>query len=527
MNKKRIKIYLPIFIAIAVIVGIVIGSNLNYDNKTALLFGADPKEAKIKKLLNFIQYDYVDKVNTDSILDGTLKDIVEKLDPHSVYIPANQHDRISEKMNGKFVGIGIQFSIYKDSLTVLKIIKKGPSHRAGIKAGDRILVVDNDTIVGKKLTNEGVISLLKGEDDTKVKLVVYRKDTKEILPFTITRADVPIPSLDAKYMLEQGIGYIKLNSFTATSFEEFKIALNELKEKGMQTLILDLRDNPGGFIGVTTDIVDEFLGDNKLIVFTKNNKGKINNFFATQKGGFENGKVYVLINENSASASEILAGAIQDNDRGTIIGRRSFGKGLVQQDMQLGDGSSVRLTTARYYTPTGRSIQKPYKLNHKQEYYDDGIRSRFIHGELTNKDSIKVVDSLKYITPKGKIVYGGGGIIPDVFVPIDTDEYFENFHVFAMRNFVFEYIDTHRKEFSNMPLSYFMEYFDEDNHIYKQYINKIYGTTKVPKSKQKSIKKYIKALFAREIYNESAFYQILNQDDNVIEKVLEMENDSY
>jgi len=523
MITKKFKIYLPIFIAIAVIIGIFIGSNLDYENKTALLFREDPKEAKIKKLLNYIQYDYIDKVNTDSILDGTLKDIVEKLDPHSVYIPASQHSSIDEKMNGKFVGIGIQYNIYHDTITVLKVIKKGPSERAGIKAGDRILMADKDTLYGKNITNKGVTGILKGKENTTVKLKVFRKDTNQILDFNVTRSNVPIPSLDASFMVKKDIGFIKLNSFTATSFEEFKSALNDLKEKGMQTLILDLRDNPGGFISVTSDIIDEFLEDNKLIVFTKNNKGKIKNIFATQKGSFEKGKVYVLINENSASASEILAGAIQDNDRGIIVGRRSFGKGLVQQDMQLGDGSSVRLTISRYYTPTGRSIQKPYRLNHKQEYYDDNIRTRFLSGELTNKDSIKIIDSLKYVTPKGKIVYGGGGIIPDVFVPIDTKDYFENLHVNFLNDFVFNYIDSHRKEFNNMPLSYFMAYFDEDEIIYNLYISKYYKNKKISSDNKQKIKKYLKALFAREIFDESAFYQILYQDDKMIRKVLELE----
>ena len=523
MKSKTIKIYLPIFIAIAVIVGIFIGSNLDYQNKTALLFGEDPKEAKIKKLLNFIQYDYVDKVNTDSILDGTLKNIVEKLDPHSVYIPASQHKGIDEKMNGKFVGIGVQYMIHKDTITVLKTIKKGPSERAGIKAGDRILMADKDTLYGKNITNKGVFSVLKGKENSKVKLTVYRKDTNQILTYDVVRSSVPIPSLDASFIVKDNIGYIKLNSFTATSFDEFKAALNKLKKKGVQKLILDLRDNPGGFIGVTADIVDEFLEDNKLIVFTKNNKGKIKNIFATQKGNFEKEKVYVLINENTASASEILAGAIQDNDRGIIVGRRSFGKGLVQQDMQLGDGSSVRLTISRYYTPTGRSIQKPYRLNHKEEYYDDNLRSRFLRGELTNKDSIQIVDSLKYVTPKGKIVYGGGGIIPDVFVPIDTKAYFEDFHINLLNDFVFNYIDAHRKEYNNMPLAYFMDYFDEDNHIYDAYIQKVYHEKKIPTDNQAKIKKYLKALFAREIYDESAFYQVLYQDDPMINKVLELE----
>jgi carboxyl-terminal processing protease len=289
-------------------------------------------------------------------------------------------------------------------------------------------------------------------------------------------------------------------------------------------MVLDLRGNPGGFIGVTTKIIDEFLEDDKLIVFTKDNKGRIENSYATSRGNFENGKVYILIDENSASASEILAGALQDNDKGIIVGRRSFGKGLVQQDMEFGDGSSVRLTTARYYTPTGRSIQKPYKLNNKREYYNDDFHKRFLTGELVSADSIKVVDSLKFVTPKGKIVYGGGGISPDVFVPIDTTSYFGNYHFRTMNNFVFNYIDSHRKDFNDVTLISFLDNFDDDNHIFNQYKALISNSFRKKLENSKQVKHYLKSIFARELFDETGFYQVLNIDDKMILKVLELEN---
>jgi carboxyl-terminal processing protease len=514
------KIYLPIFLSIAIAIGIIIGSTLNYKRRAAFLFGSSPQEDKIKRLIDFIEYDYVDDIDTDSLLDGTIRNIVEKLDPHSVYIPAKDHDFIAEKMEGKFVGIGIQFRMFGDSLTVVKTIKNGPSERAGIKAGDRILIAENDTLYGKKLKNDDIIARLKGQPDTKIDLLVYRRNSNKIIPFSITRGDIPIKSIEVAYMLTNDFGYIKLNSFTATTYIEFKKALKKLKNKGMQKMILDLRGNPGGFIGVTTKIIDEFLENDKLIVFTKDKKGRVEKSYATSKGDFEKGKVYVLMDENSASASEILAGALQDNDKGIIVGRRSFGKGLVQQDMELGDGSSVRLTTARYYTPTGRSIQKPYELNKKKDYYKDGFQKRFSTGELTSKDSIKVIDSLKFTTPKGKIVYGGGGISPDVFVAIDTTIYYHDLHLNKMNNFVFNYIDTNRGKFINMTLTSFLNHFDEDNLVFNQFLSKF---KKQPKDLSKT-RYYFKAFFARELFDENGFYQVLNIEDKMIQKVLELEN---
>ncbi|NOQ91515.1 MAG: PDZ domain-containing protein, partial [Flavobacteriaceae bacterium] len=391
MNNKT-KIYLPLIIAIAIAFGVFLGSSLNYQKKTLTFFGGTPQEKKIKRLIDYIQYEYVDEVDTDSLLDGTIKNMLSKLDPHSVYIPAQEHNRIAETMNGKFVGIGIQFRMYKDSLTVIKVLENGPSKKAGIKAGDRILIANNDTLYGKKINSDYILKTLKGEPNTTVDITVFRKSVNKNIPFTIIRGDVPIESVDAFYMLNDKLGYIKINKFAATTYDEFKIALTYLLQQGMQNLVLDLRHNPGGYMQVATEIIDEFLEDGKLIVFTKNKRDKIDKTFATKKGAFENGHVFVLINGSSASASEIIAGALQDNDKGTIVGRRSFGKGLVQQEMDLGDGSAVRLTVSRYYTPTGRSIQKPYNHSGNNLYFSE-FEKRYDDGELMNADSIKVNDT--------------------------------------------------------------------------------------------------------------------------------------
>ncbi len=524
---RRTRIFLPLIIAISIAVGIFLGTSLNYQKKTITFFGGTPQERKIKRLIDYIQYEYVDEVDTDSLLDGTIKHMLDKLDPHSVYISARELEGVSESMNGKFVGIGIQFRMYKDSLTVVKVLDNGPSEKAGIKAGDRILIANNDTLFGKEINSDYILKTLKGKPDTSVDLIVYRKSENKELPFTIIRGEVSINSVDAHYMISEDLGYIKINKFAATTYDEFKVALNELLEKGMKKLVLDLRHNPGGYLQVATQIIDEFLEEGKLIVFTKNKKERIDETFATSKGDFEDGHVFVLINGASASASEIVAGALQDNDKGTIVGRRSFGKGLVQQEMQLGDGSAVRLTVSRYYTPTGRSIQKPYENKGNGEYFND-FEQRYHGGELMNADSIKVIDSLKYITPKGKIVYGGGGIIPDVFVSIDTTMFFPDFHYQRSRQFVFQYLDTHVDEFEDWSFDSFMDDFDNDKHIYTEYMSEIPSEFQsFTGEEEENFRLYLKALFAQQIFDMNAYFKIVNDQDMMIEKVIELNNEGY
>lgn len=537
------KIYLPLFIGLAIAIGVLIGSNLNF-NRKSVLFSTNSNEAKIKRLINYIQYDYVDEVDTDSLLDNVITDMLVKLDPHSVYIPKEEMQRVTENMQGSFVGIGVAFLMHKDSITVTNVIDKGPSEKAGIKAGDRIILADNDSLVGKNLLkkagvlkneegtfsgsqkiSETILKALKGEPETKVNVTVYRRSTNEVLRFPITRGEVAIKSVSAHYMITPTLGYIRVDRFARTTYDEFKKSLDELITEGMSSVILDLRGNPGGFMDIANSIVDEFLEDGKLIVFTKNKRGNVDKSFSTKRGDFEKGKVYVLIDQNSASASEIVAGALQDNDKGTIIGRRSFGKGLVQQEMDLGDGSAVRLTTSRYYTPTGRSIQKPYSHTNSSDYENDYIE-RIHNGELISRDSIKVDDELKYTTPKGKIVYGGGGIIPDVFVPIDTLNTYSNRLYGRLNDFIFEYIDNHRSELDEWELNDFVENFDKDNRIFDQYLNQLDLNSPISPKSKANLKMYFNAIIARSLFEDIGYFIITQANDNMILKVLELESDN-
>lgn len=520
MNKNN----LPLYFAIALVLGILIGVFFGGDAKDLFSFSEGNKqEQKIKKLINFIEKDYVDDVNTDDLLDGAITQMLGKLDPHSVYIPKENLQAVTESMQGNFVGIGVQFRMIKDSITVIQPIKGGPSIKAGIKAGDRILMANTDTLYGKGFRNGSVPKYLKGKPNTDVTLQVYRKSNDSLFNVDITRGKVNIKSVDLAYMINDSVGYIKLDRFARNTYSEFKTSLNMLKENGMTDLVLDLRGNGGGFIEIANRIIDEFLESDKLMVFTKDNKERIENFYATSMGSFEDGGLYVLIDENSASASEIVAGALQDNDKGTIIGRRSFGKGLVQIEMDLGDGSAVRLTTARYFTPTGRSIQKPYSGNGNKNYYKD-YQQRILSGELLSKDSIKVVDSLQYKTPKGKLVYGGGGIIPDVFVAIDTTSMMTNFYFNTINNYAFDYVDENRKELNDWTIDTFVTEFDSNNEVYENYLASIKDKVTPSFRTEKTIKPYLKASIANVLFGDVGFYRIMHKDDQMLQKVLELES---
>ena len=518
MNKNN----LPIYFSIAVVFGILIGTFFNGNNSNNLIGKNTPSERKIKRLIDYIESDYVDNVNTNDLLDGAIAEMLGKLDPHSVYIPKENLQLVTENMQGNFVGIGVQFRMIGDTITVIEPIKGGPSIEAGIKAGDRILLADKDTLFGKRLQTAQIMKALKGKPDTKVDLQIYRKTNDSIFDITINRGKVNIKSVDVAYMLNDSIGYIKLDRFARNTYIEFKASLDKLLTKGMTDLVLDLRGNGGGFIDIANDIVDEFLEDDKLIVFTKNNKGDVIESFATEKGDFEHGGLYVLIDENSASASEIVAGALQDNDKGIIIGRRSFGKGLVQQEMDLGDGSAVRLTTARYYTPTGRSIQKPYKDEASSEEYDHDFNIRLENGELFNKDSIKTIDSLKFTTPKGKIVYGGGGIIPDYFVAVDTTAYIPTIFFRPLNDFAFSYVDNNRKKLSKITVEDFIKNFDKDHSVSDKFLRKL-RDYRVSERTKNQLRNNLKILIARELFNDEGLYKVDHQDDKMLPKVFELE----
>ena len=511
--------------ALAIAIGIFIGSKLNFNDSSEKLFSKNSKKDKLNRLIDYIDYEYVDDIDTDSIVDVTVNNILGKLDPHSVYIPKNEMQAVAENMKGDFVGIGIQFNRVKDTVTVVRTIKGGPSDIVGLKAGDKILMADKDTLYGIQLSNRDLISKLKGKQGSKVRLKVLKKPKNEIFDVTIKRDVVPIRSVDAHFMLSNDIGYIKINRFAESTYKEFKGALSSLQNNGAKKLVLDLRDNPGGYLGIAEKLADEFLKDGKLILFTKNKRGKIDKSFATKKGSFEDKPVFVLINERSASASEIIAGALQDNDIGTIVGRRSFGKGLVQREMDLGDGSAVRLTVSRYYTPTGRSIQRSYKKGHK-DYYQKFI-DRYNSGELVSVDSIKVADSLKFKTKQGKIVYGGGGIIPDVFVPIGTleEESVESLDSNGyFSDFIFRFLEKDRSRFANYPKIEFINDYKVDDIIFERFIDYALGSSiKIDfYGQEEKIKRFLKASIAEQMYSPDLAAKIKSVEDKMLQKILEL-----
>lgn len=524
--KNKNKIYLPFLLGLACAAGLILGSQLNFTQEQAL-FSSNSKKEKLNRLIDYIEYEYVDEVNTDSIVDVTVNKILENLDPHSVYIPKKEYASVTENMNGDFVGIGVSFYQVEDTIVVIQPMKGGPSEKIGIKGGDRILYANDQKLFNRDLGTDSIIAQLKGEENSKVKLKVYRKGVDKLLNFELERSRVPIKSIDAAYMLTDKLGYIKVNRFSETTYQEFKESLSHLRTLGAKEIAIDLRDNPGGYLSEAVNIVDEFLKDGNLILFTKNKSGAIEKTFAKNKGNYEDKPLYVLINENSASASEIVAGAFQDNDRGTIIGRRSYGKGLVQREMALGDGSAVRLTIARYYTPTGRSIQKPYNLGN-EAYFNDYIR-RYKNGELAHADSIHVTDSLKYTTPAGKIVYGGGGIIPDIFIPKDTNSEKEALS-FLLRSsglfskFIFQELERDRTFYNKLT----WEEFKDREMITDKTISNFFKFTKdenIPldiKNNLPILKTYLEAVMAEQLFSTNEFQRIINIDDRIIQKVIEL-----
>lgn len=525
MSKKYSYIW-PTIIAAALALGIFVGGKLHFNDTPEKLFTTNSKKDKLNRLIDYIDYEYVDEINTDSIVDVTVNNILEKLDPHSVYIPKQEMSKVSENMKGDFVGIGVNFYSYRDTISVIRTIDKGPSFLKGIKAGDRILMADNDTLYGRNLPSDRIVEKLRGKKGTNVQLKVYRKAEERVFTVDVKRDIVPIKSVQAYYMLTPDMGYMKVNRFAESTFKEFKEALKELSRRGAKKLTLDLRDNPGGYLGIAEQMADEFLEEGKLILFTKNKKGRIDKIYATDNGSFEDKPVFVLINERSASASEIIAGALQDNDIGTIVGRRSFGKGLVQREMELGDGSAVRLTVSRYYTPTGRSIQKTYK-NGTKDYYKK-FTDRYHNGELVSVDSIKVADSLRFTTPNGKVVYGGGGIIPDVFVPIGTneEEAVESMDSLGFLSFfIFEHLDQDRRRYADWTEERFVTDFRVDDILFEQFVD--YSISRNLKMNfydfEDRIKLYLKAALGEQLFGPNVHAKIKAAADAMLQEVLELD----
>ena len=503
----------------------------NYSNKSDI----SDLSNKFSSALQIINLSYVDTVNENKLVETAIIKMLEELDPHSVYISAAELKAANEPLEGNFEGVGIQFQIIKDTIEVVATIAGGPSEKVGVMPGDKIVMIDKESATGKKISNDYVLKKLRGKKNTRVNIMIFRRGVKELLDFTITRDVIPLKSIDATFMATDNIGYIKLDRFAQSSILEFNQSLTELKKKGMKSLILDLRGNSGGYLNTAIDLADEFLPKGKLIVYTEGVHSQRINYNDKYKGDFEDGKLVVLIDEGSASASEIVAGAIQDWDRGLIIGRLSFGKGLVQRPYDLPDGSVIRLTTARYHTPTGRCIQRPY-INGVDKYYED-LEDRFKKGELYTADSIHFPDSLKYYTSKNRVVYGGGGIMPDIFIPIDTTEtsiyYSSLVRKGILNQFSLQYVDDHRKKLKEQytNLDYYVKNYVVEEEVFNQLVEYAIkdGVKKDDKGIETSknlIKRDLKGLIARNLWDTGAYIQIFMQTDNAYIKAIEAINDS-
>jgi carboxyl-terminal processing protease len=531
---RRPYIYLPIAFAMVLVLGIFLGYYLLrisfVVNHPLLKMGAG--KGTINELIRYIDQNYVDTINAENLQKEAIDGMLLSLDPHSQYIPASEFHDANDPLMGNFDGIGVQFRIERDTVTVINTVAGGPSEKLGILAGDRIVKVDNKNITNIKITNEMVMKKLKGPKGTKVKVSIFRRGLKNLIDFTITRDVIPTWSVDVSYAVTRNIGYIKLSKFSATTHDELVEAMKKLKKEGVNKLIFDLRGNTGGYLNEAIAVADEFLPSGKLIVYTLGLHRPKQVATATSEGEWDNLPVVVLIDEGSASASEIVAGAIQDNDRGEIIGRRSFGKGLVQEQINLSNGSALRLTVARYYTPTGRCIQKPYTKG-AEDYYMEYYH-RYEDGELESADSVKMVDSLKYKTPGGKTVYGGGGIMPDIFIPLERGAAFkfynESFNKGIIYQFAFDYTDQHRAELKKYAdAKAFDNGFSITPGIYSEYVayagkNGIVSTPQEIASSSQRLSDLIKAFIGRNLFDDKGFYPIyLRTDKGFLRAVKEME----
>ncbi len=529
--------FLPLYFSLVLALGVLIGYFFTFGTSDAgtQLKTTTNSNTKVNALLDYIEQQYVDTISKDSLTERTITAMLKSLDPHSDYFPAADFSLVNDPLKGNFDGIGVEFNIIDDTIRIINPIIGGPSEKLGIKAGDKIVKINDTLAAGIKITNPKVFAKLRGESGTKVKVSIKRSGINKLLDFTITRDAIPIYSIDVNYMVAPGIGYIKVSRFAETTYDEYLKAFNELSKQGMQKLILDLRGNGGGFLKIAVELSDEFLSNGLQIVYTEGKAHPKKTYSATTRGGFETKDLVVLIDEGSASASEIVAGALQDNDRATIIGRRSFGKGLVQDQLDLADGSAVRLTIARYYTPTGRCIQKPYTAGN-EAYYNEELE-RYQDGELYNQDSMKIDKSKSYKTPNGKIVYGGGGIVPDVFVPLDTIKYssYVNrlFYSGYINSFCFDYTDKNRSSLSTRyknAAAFVAGYQITATEIkslmaYAESKKFTYPDAK-PALTEKGLKQLMKALIGRNLFDKDAYYPIINENDNCIKKAVEVLNKS-
>lgn len=526
-NKNKL---IPFLMAICLVAGILIGTfytNHFSGNKLGII---NTSSNKLNALLHIIDEQYVDTVNMFNLVEEAMPQILAELDPHSSYIPAKDLEAVNSDLKGSFSGIGVQFTIQDDTIHINSVIPGGPSEKVGLLAGDRIVEVDDSSFVGKIVTNEEAMRRLKGEKGSKVKLGIYRPGEKDILHFTIVRGDIPVKSIDAAYMVNDKFGYVKVNKFGETTYPELLVALAKLAQANCKGMIIDLRGNTGGYMAAAIQMVNEFLPNNKLIVYTEGRKSPRENYTSNGTGSSQTMPLIVLMDEGSASASEIFAGAIQDNDRGTIIGRRSFGKGLVQQPIEFSDGSAIRLTIARYYTPSGRCIQKPYEKGNDTEYEMD-IITRYEHGEFFSADSIKQNIKEIYHTGLGRTVYGGGGIMPDIFVPQDTTGMTSYYRMAATRGLIvrytLDYTDKNRSKLQEYDTPEKMEAYLKKQNLLEKFAE--YAESKGLKRRNilmyKSKKLFEESLYGNVIYNMlgmEAYIAYSNQTDKTVQKALEV-----
>lgn len=528
MNKK-ITILIPLLIAISVAAGILIGNLLNKNSQTGFGGLNISGQNKISEILSYIDHGYVDSVNTSVIIEKTIPEILKNLDPHTTYIPSTDMKEVQEEMTGKFSGIGVQFSIMEDTVRVIEVISGGPSSKVGIMPGDRIVKVNDSIIAGVNVVNNTVLNLLRGDKNTKVLVGILRKGTEKEIDFEITRGDIPINSIDVSYMIDEETGFIKISRFANKTYKEFMDGMEKIKDAGAKKVIIDLRQNPGGSLVAVLQMVDEFLGKDEPILYTEGINQPRKTYNASGSDTWKDFKVYVMIDEFSASASEIFAGAIQDNDRGFIIGRRSFGKGLVQEQIPLSDGSALRLTVARFYTPSGRCIQSSYEEGN-DKYYSN-IYERFHSMEQLVADSVHFSDSLKYTTKSGRTVYGGGGIMPDFFVPIDTTGNSEYYNLIYRKGLIYSYAyayaDEHRKDLSGFNNADEIESYLDRKNVLEEFIKYAAGKG-IPrdnaglKASSLIINTQLKAYIARNIIGEEGFYPIIKKIDNMLLRAIEI-----
>lgn len=527
MRNKKLQIWLPLLFAIVMILGMFFGDKLHEGINGTKGFFKTGKRSSLQEALDLIRMKYVDSVGMDTLQANAIQDMMGELDPHSVFIPAQKLQEVNEDLDGAFDGIGVEFNIFNDTINIVYVIPGGPGDKAQLQIGDKILKAGDSVLTKKNISSDEVKKIIRGRRGSKTVLQILRDN--KVTGITITRDLIPVSSIDASYMLDKKTGYIKLNKFSEHTYVDFMQSLEALLKQGMTELILDLRGNGGGFMNEAVNIADEFLNDDKLIVYTQGINSPRQEYNAKRPGLFETGKLTVLVDALTASASEVLAGALQDWDRATIIGRRTFGKGLVQQQYTLNDGSAIRLTTARYYTPLGRSIQRPYDKGKK--VYMDEIWQRYSDGEALYADSNKIKNGKEYKTPKGRFVYGGGGIMPDIFVPIDTSTFQRNSAKVlldgTLYKFVYLYYLQHKTSLQQFATPEdFIQNFKQDNEMWQQLVNYAAKDTvnlkTTPEKDKETLELRMKANLARYKWRNEGMYEVLNSTDPVIKKALEV-----